>query len=404
MFGRLNLTTQESTAFVLEEGDEDYPGCPEWALVGKVLAPNPLHISTIRSVLCAAWGNPKGLEVNSGGVNLFVAEFARKVDKDRVSEGSPWKVSNHAVLLKDFDPAVQPSDVCFDRIVVWARIMKLPFGLMNDTKGKALASSIGLIERVDVDNKGRAWGDFLRVRVSIKVQEPLLRCVSVFSQKRQATDVYQVMYEKLPLFCFACGMIGHSSLNCKDPGERDMDGFLPYHGTRLYVPKEKKKNSGAKSVQDSFSSNHSEPACGQKGSASNLGKKPGGDVSGEINSPKNPRKPRATRTQPASVAGGKVIVGRPQGAASGTPRVSGQKRKEYRIKIKDTAQPEDISTNLPLVLVEKPSDGSGPLYGIVEGASESDMDSNKKQKTILSSSSHRSTDQAEAAEQPCQTQ
>jgi hypothetical protein len=143
-------------AFVLEEGDEDYPGCPEWALVGKVLAPNPLHILTIRSVLRAAWGNPKGLEVNSGGVNLFIAEFARKV-------------SNHVVLLKDFDPAVQPSDVCFDRLVVWARIMKLPFGLMNDTKGKALASSIGLIERVDVDNKGRAWGDFLRVRVSIKV-------------------------------------------------------------------------------------------------------------------------------------------------------------------------------------------------------------------------------------------
>jgi hypothetical protein len=75
MFGRLNLTTQESTAFVLEEGDEDYPGCPEWALVGKVLTPNPLHISTIKSVLSAAWGNTKGLEVNSGGFNLFGSEI-----------------------------------------------------------------------------------------------------------------------------------------------------------------------------------------------------------------------------------------------------------------------------------------------------------------------------------------
>jgi hypothetical protein len=278
--------------------------------------------------------------------------------------------------------------------------MKLPFGLMNDTKGKALASSIGYIERVDVDNKGRAWDDFLRVRASIKVQEPLLRCVSVFSQKRHTTDVYQVMYDKLPLFCFACGMIGHSSLTCKDPGERDMDGFLPYHGTRLCVPDEKKKKYGAKLGQSSFSSNQSEPACGQKGSASNLGKKPGGDASGEINSSKNPRKPHAPRTQPASVAGVKVIDGRSQGAANGTTQVSGHKRKEYRPKIKDTVQPLDISTSLPLVLVEKPSDG----IVLVDGVSESVMDSNKKQKTFLSSSSHRSADQAEAAEQPYQTQ
>ncbi|KAI4969590.1 hypothetical protein ZWY2020_000504 [Hordeum vulgare] len=35
MFDRLNLTTQESTAFVLKEDDEDYRGCPTWALVGK---------------------------------------------------------------------------------------------------------------------------------------------------------------------------------------------------------------------------------------------------------------------------------------------------------------------------------------------------------------------------------
>jgi hypothetical protein len=50
--------------------------------------------------------------------------------------------------------------------------------------------------------------------------------------------------------------------------------------------------------------------------------------------------------------------------------------------------------------VEKPSDG----IVLVDGVSESVMDSNKKQKTFLSSSSHRSADQAEAAEQPYQTQ
>jgi hypothetical protein len=355
MFGRLNLTTQESAAFVLKEEDEDYPGCPKWPLVGKVLAPNPLHISTIRTVLRAAWGNPKGLDIHSVGVNRFLAEFASKVDKDRVTDGSPWKVSNHAVLLKDFDPAVKPSDVCFESLTIWARIMRLPFGLMNDTRGKDLASTIGDIERVEVDNKGRAWGDFLRVRVSIKVQEPILRCVTVFSQKRQTSDVYQIMYEKLPQFCFACGIIGHSSLTCKNPGEHDMDGFLPYHGPRICVPEDKKKNSGTKSGQSSFSSNQHEPANGQKGSTSNPAMRPGADASGEFNSPKNPRKPRAPRTQPASATDVKAKSGSGSSAAGGAGRISGQKRKEYRPKIKGIEHVDANPSNLPLVPVAKPS-------------------------------------------------
>ncbi|KAE8778139.1 hypothetical protein D1007_49006 [Hordeum vulgare] len=96
MFGHLNLTTQESMAFVLEEDDEDYPGCPIWAIVGKVLAPNNLHISMIKDALRPAWGNPKGLEFHLLGANRFLAKFRCKADKDCVKEGSPWTIRSDA--------------------------------------------------------------------------------------------------------------------------------------------------------------------------------------------------------------------------------------------------------------------------------------------------------------------
>ncbi|KAE8818599.1 hypothetical protein D1007_03743 [Hordeum vulgare] len=154
MLDRLNLTTQESTAFVLEEDDEDYPGCPSWTLVGKVLAPNTLHVSTIKAALRPAWGNPRGLEFHPLGANRFLAEFGSKADKDRVSEGSPWTISKHCILLKEFDPALKPSEVCFDTLSLWVRIQNLPFGLMNDDRGKAVAYTLGKVERMDVDDKG----------------------------------------------------------------------------------------------------------------------------------------------------------------------------------------------------------------------------------------------------------
>ncbi|KAE8772758.1 hypothetical protein D1007_55169 [Hordeum vulgare] len=191
MLDRLNLTTQEPTAFVLEEDDEDYPGCLSWALVGKVLAPNTLHVSTIKAALRPAWGNPRGLEFHLLGANRFLAEFGSKADKDRVSDGSPWTISKHCIMLKEFDPSLKPSDVCFDTLSMWVRILNLPFGLMNDDRGKALASTLGKVERMDVDDKGRAWGDYMRVRIFVDVNQPLMRCVSVFSHKRRVTDVYE---------------------------------------------------------------------------------------------------------------------------------------------------------------------------------------------------------------------
>jgi hypothetical protein len=89
MMGRLKLTSKEAKKFVLDVADEDAGGGPEWALVGKVLAPNVLHVNSISSIVKPAWGIPKGLMVHSCGANLFLAEFESEADLMRIMKGSP---------------------------------------------------------------------------------------------------------------------------------------------------------------------------------------------------------------------------------------------------------------------------------------------------------------------------
>jgi hypothetical protein len=263
MMARLRLTAAESTAVVVDTEDLDLVD-PDRAFVGKVIAPNKLHVQTISSALRPAWGNPKGLTFNHAGDNLFVAEFGSKADRDRVMEGSPWTVGRHVVLMKKYDVEVQPQMVVFDRFAIWARILALPNRLMNAQRGLEIAKPIGLVKKVECDDLGRCWGTFMRLRVEVKVEEPLLHVVTVFSSKLQAAECFAVQYEKLPIYFFSCGLIGHSTLACLTPAERDENDELPYSAKKNSVPNEHRKSGGSWSGNASAGGAHS--ASGSKNS------------------------------------------------------------------------------------------------------------------------------------------
>jgi hypothetical protein len=398
MMQNLRLTLQEATPFILEdEGDVDLP-CPDWALVGKVLTPNTLHINTITAVMRPAWGNPKGLLIRSLGPNMFLAEFASEADRDRVAKGGPWYIgNNHAILLKVFDPRIKPEAVVFNELAVWARIMNLDFGLMNSERGKPLASRLGVVDKVDVDENGRAWGSYLRVRVTIDASQPIMRCVSVFSKKRNQTEVYDVMYENLPMYCFSCGVLGHSSLLCPTPAERDAEGKLPYNGDKLCVPDRKKKVWGGSSDQSQSSRgswNGTGRGSGSFASAPD-GRKKNSDENGEAASLMK-KTPNARGASTASKSPQAVNVCTPGTVASGARKgcVSGQKRKQRQVyRPKGTAVATSV-TEMPGILAI--TAGESILAGNSTAAQGdlAQVESHKKQRTTI-----RSADPAAAASQ-----
>ena len=100
---------------------------------------------------------------------------------------------------------------------------------------------LGRVVKMDVDTDGEASGAFLRAHVAI--EEPRW---------------FQVQYKKLPYYCFACGMIGHSELECLHPMQRDDQGKLPYD-VHIRAPEDRKKRwpSFAGAVAKSFGSGSS---------------------------------------------------------------------------------------------------------------------------------------------------
>ena len=85
---KLNLTEEEGEVMdFCDDEDEEVLAPVEWALVGMVLSPVPIHVQQVRSAMKPAWGNPVGLKIRAIGDksdNMFVAEFGS--DRDRESQ------------------------------------------------------------------------------------------------------------------------------------------------------------------------------------------------------------------------------------------------------------------------------------------------------------------------------
>lgn len=239
MMGRLNILADETEVVEMSD-DEDTPVTAQtkWSLIGKVLSPSITHIQSIRAAMKPAWGNPRGLKCRPVADNIFIADFANKGDMERALEGTPWMVGRHAVLLQELDPRIRPSDVRFDTMLIWVRILNLPFEWMNNTKGLKIAKLIDKNCKLDVDENGDADGCFLRVRADIPIAKPLRRWVT--TTKNKAECRFDLQYEKLPFYCFSCGLIGHGDLECNAPADRDERGKLPFDRV-LRAPEDRRR-------------------------------------------------------------------------------------------------------------------------------------------------------------------
>lgn len=177
----LHLTRdEEDVAEFSDDEDTDEPTVMEWALVGKVLSLVTMHATTIFRAMKPAWGNPYGMKVRSIGNkedNLFVAEFSAQQDMEQALGGSPWMVGRHALLLQSYDERLKPSDIRFDHMDIWVRILNLPLGWMNRHRGERAMGLIGTVKKMDVDKDGKANGAYLCARVAIDVAKALRRGV-----------------------------------------------------------------------------------------------------------------------------------------------------------------------------------------------------------------------------------
>jgi hypothetical protein len=217
LWERFNLMEEEDEEVVaLEVEVEPMVNRGNTCVVGKLLADRSVGKEVIKTPLLRAWQPMKGVIFKTLGTNLYLIDFEDECDKIRVMEGRPWTFDGNLVSLADFDGLKPVAELEFEKVPFWVRMYDLPLACMSKAMGFRIGASVGEVLEVDADDEGVGWGEYLRVRIVLDLTKPLSRGRRLKLRDRSIWITFK--YEKIPRFCFNCGVIQHGSRGCVRPG------------------------------------------------------------------------------------------------------------------------------------------------------------------------------------------
>ncbi|KAK5802896.1 hypothetical protein PVK06_030525 [Gossypium arboreum] len=78
-----------------------------------------------------------------------------------------------------------------------------------------VGNALGELVAIDWKDRFGGWTEFIRIKVTIDILKPLRRVVRI-ADKDGGEKIGVIKYERLPNFCYVCGLIGHTLKTCNN--------------------------------------------------------------------------------------------------------------------------------------------------------------------------------------------
>ncbi|XP_012834055.1 PREDICTED: uncharacterized protein LOC105954917 [Erythranthe guttata] len=231
---KFSLTLEEEDGIVVTQTLTDPRAAGQgMSLVGRIVTTKEISFHTIKSNVTRLLQPVKGCSFSPIGPNRFVIYFEHPLDLKHAKSGCPWILEKNALLLQELDQNSDPTttDIIWMPIVV--RLHHIPIGQRSVLVATLMGNKIGSTVEVLNANQLRT-AQFIRVKVTIDVMKSLKRGMYLHTVDGSKTWI-SFTYERLPNFCFLCGVLGHGENRCPTRYEEnfvDPGTDLPY-GTWL---------------------------------------------------------------------------------------------------------------------------------------------------------------------------
>ncbi|KAL4334119.1 hypothetical protein GQ457_07G004660 [Hibiscus cannabinus] len=211
-FASLNLVDGEEEPFEIHGTDshfEDHHLC----LVSVFLTANVVHFESMKNTMADLWHPLGGITTTEIGDKCFLFLFYNEIDLSRVLQGTPWFFNKHLLLLHKIQDGEDHALIPLVYSDFWVQVYDLPSGLMSEAIAKQFGNFIGRFLEYDPSQTFIGPSRIMGIKVTLDIRLPLKRKKKIVL--RPDSFVYaRFQYEKLSLFCFICGKLGHGESFC----------------------------------------------------------------------------------------------------------------------------------------------------------------------------------------------
>uniref|UniRef100_A0A803Q6Z2 Reverse transcriptase domain-containing protein n=1 Tax=Cannabis sativa TaxID=3483 RepID=A0A803Q6Z2_CANSA len=183
-------------------------------LLARVISSREINRKTFRIKMSGHWKGRYPVTITDHHSGLFSVSFGCEGDKRMALIMEPWHFQNHHIVLREPCALQEVTEDSLHQSPFWVQLHRLPTLSKSKAMAKWAGNIVGTYLDVDEDSLHEGWGPYLRFQALLDLSKPLLR--GKMARIRDSREEFWVefRYERLPEFCFECGIIGHPFEHC----------------------------------------------------------------------------------------------------------------------------------------------------------------------------------------------
>lgn len=181
------------------------------ALYGKFFGKSP-PFEQVKEILTAKWNDLGSFQISDLPNGYLLIRCSTHEAMQKLLFEGPWAVNGTVLQLVPWKPYFEPAHSKLSTAALWVQLHNLPVEFWEGEALESISSLFGRLLKIDEFTSSLSRSKYARLCVEIDITKPLKQGFWVGDEEHRVFVV--VLYERLPTFCYLCGLVGHGSNSC----------------------------------------------------------------------------------------------------------------------------------------------------------------------------------------------